>query len=181
MPYQTQLVPLAAIITALGTKPEEDTVKQMLAPWPWCGVLGELYGSAVESRFARGLPEVVAWVHGAGEPSTVQQSTFAPQRLLELRSRNSAAYKGLYALLMREGAQDLRTGDPIELQTYFDDSIDILHIFPRKVCEDLGIPPRVYNSVVNKTALAARTNRVIGGSCPSDHSQQLQRVGSITQ
>jgi len=181
VPYQTQLIPLAAIITALGTKAELDAVRQMLARWYWCGVLGELYGSAVESRFARDLPEVIAWIDGGPEPSTVQQSTFAVQRLPGLRSRNSAAYKGLYALLMREGAQDMRTGDPIELQTYFDDSIDIHHIFPRKVCDEMAIPPQKYNSVINKTPLAARTNRIIGGSRPSAYLQQLQKTGSVTE
>src|SRR3712207_8624804 len=46
-------------------------------------------------------------------------ANFAPARLLTLRPRNSAAYKGLYALLMRDGALDFRSGYPIDLQTYF--------------------------------------------------------------
>ena len=98
-----------------------------------------------------------------------------------LRTRNSAAYKGLYALLMREGGQDFRTGDPIDLQTYFDDNIDIHHIFPRKVCNDSGIPPKVYNSIVNKTPLAARTNRTIGGNLPSVYLDRLQRNGNMSE
>lgn len=81
-------------------------------------MLGELCGGAAESRFARDLPEVVAWVkEGAGEPITVQEANFQPDRLLTLRTRNSSAYKGIYVLLMRDGCRDLRTGEPIEAQT----------------------------------------------------------------
>jgi hypothetical protein len=181
VPYQTQLIPLVTIITALGGTADQDTVKQKIARWFWCGILGELYGAAVESRFARDLPEVIDWVRGGDEPSTVKEYNFVPQRLGSLRTRNSAAYKGLHALLMREGGQDFRTGDTIELQTYFDDSVDIHHVFPRNVCSNLGIEPAVYNSIVNKTPLSARTNRTIGGNLPSIYLDRLQRACNINE
>ena len=57
-----------------------------------------------------------------------------------MRSRQSAAYKGLYALLMRDGAKDFRTGDTIQLATYFNDEVDIHHIFPQGWFKDLGLP-----------------------------------------
>lgn len=122
-------------------------MKKKIARWFWCGVLGELYGAAVESRFARDLPEAIDWVEGGDEPGTIKECSFIPQRLGSLRTRNSAAYQGLHALLMREGGQDFRTGDTIELQTYFDDSVDIHHVFPRSFCNSLGIKPPVYNSI----------------------------------
>ena len=101
------------------------------------GVLGELYGGAIESRFARDLPEVGALVRGeAVEPITIVESSFQANRLLTLRTRNSSAYKGLYALLVRDGGRDFRTGEPIEAQTVFDDKIDIHHIFPEKWWQD---------------------------------------------
>jgi hypothetical protein len=60
LPYQTQLVPLAAILAELGDGWEEIGTKQKVRQWYWCGVLGELYGGAVESRHARDLPQLVA-------------------------------------------------------------------------------------------------------------------------
>lgn len=181
IPYQTQIIPLASILTALGLEAENDSVKQLLARWYWCGVLGELYGSAVETKFAKDLPEVMAWVKGGPEPTTVHDSSFAPQRLLGLRTRNSAAYKGLHALLMREGCQDFRTGDSIDLQMYFDEKIDLHHIFPRKVCQNWGLSNQRYDSVINKTPLSARTNRMIGGNHPNIYLDRLQRNGSIPE
>lgn len=180
LPYRTQLVPLAAIFVDLAKDGETEGARQQVARWYWCGVLGELYGGAIESRFARDLPEVVALVRGeAGEPVTIQESSFQANRLLTLRTRNSSAYKGLYALLMRERGRDFRTGEPIEAQMFFDDKIDIHHIFPEKWCKTASIDPGVFNSVINKTALSARTNRQIGGRAPSKYLPAIEKAAGI--
>jgi hypothetical protein len=156
-------VPLAAIFADLGKEGETEGARQRIARWYRCGVLGELYGGAIETRFAHDLPEVVALVRGeAAELITIQDSRPQATRLLTLRTRNSSAYKGLYALLMRDGGRDFRTGEPIEAQTFFDDKVDIHHIFLERCCKMAGIEPDIYNSVINKTALSARTNRLIG-------------------
>ena len=94
LPYRTQLVPLAAIFTDLDKDGETEGARRKIARWYWCGVLGELYGGAIESRFARDLPEVGALVRGASaEPVTIAESNFQAGRLLTLRTRNSSAYK----------------------------------------------------------------------------------------
>ncbi len=65
--------------------------------------------------FSRDLPEVCNWIRGTGpQPRTVDEAQFAPGRLLALRTRGSAAYKGIYALLLKEGAIDWRTGEVIQ-------------------------------------------------------------------
>ncbi len=179
LPYRTQLVPLAAILCVLGATAENEGVRQKLIRWLWCGVLGELYGSATESRFARDLAEVVTWIEGGPEPSTVSDALFRRGRLYSLRTRNSAAYKGLYALLMRDGCEDFRTGDTIERATYFDESIDIHHLFPQKWCIDNGIEASRFNSIINKTPLSARTNRMIGGNAPSEYLAKVQKSAEI--
>lgn len=180
LPYRTQLVPLAAIFVDLAHDGETEGARRQIARWYWCGVLGELYGGATETRFARDLPEVVSKVRGGTtEPTTVQESSFQAGRLLTLRTRNSAAYKGLYALLMRDGGRDFRTGEPIEAQTFFDDKVDIHHIFPEKWCKTGDIKPATYNSVINKTAISARTNRQIGGRAPSHYLPAVERAAGI--
>jgi hypothetical protein len=180
LPYRTQLVPLAAILVDLGKDGETEGARQKIARYYWCGVLGELYGGAIESRFARDLPEVVAMVRGEPvEPITIQESSFQAGRLLTLRTRNSSAYKGLYALLMRDGGRDFRTGEPIEAQTFFDDKIDIHHIFPEQWCKAAGLEPGTYNSVINKTAISARTNRQIGGKAPSKYLPTVEKAAGI--
>lgn len=176
LPYRTQLVPLAAILVSLGDRWNDASVRARVRNWFWCGVFGELYGSAIESRFARDLPEVVAWALGGEvQPQTVQESNFLTDRLRTLQSRQSAAYKGLHALTMQGGrALDWRTGAGVQEQTYFDESIDIHHIFPRAWCEKKGIGRGLYNSIANKTALSAPTNRFLSGDAPSTYLRRLQ-------
>ncbi|MFI6584818.1 DUF262 domain-containing protein [Embleya sp. NPDC050493] len=176
LPYGTQLIPLAAILALAGDDAQSAGAQQKLARWYWCGVFGELYGGSTETRFSQDLPDVVEWIRGAStEPRTVTAAQFASGRLLTLRTRNSAAYKGIYALLLKAGAMDWRTGEKAEVIGYFDESIDIHHIFPKMWCEKAQHSPSIYNSIVNKTPLAARTNRIIGGAAPSIYLGRLEK------
>ena len=177
LPYVTQLVPLAAILSSLGSDYEAAATTAKVQRWYWCGVLGELYGGAIETRFAKDFPEVIEWVAGQGpEPSTVYEADFRPNRLDTMRTRNSAAYKGLYTLLLREQAMDFRTGQPINDAIFYDDAIDIHHVFPAVWCEANRIGPDRSNSILNKTPQSARTNRVIGGAAPSTYLPKLERA-----
>ena len=180
LPYQTQLVPLAAILAELGDGWEEIGTKQKVRQWYWCGVLGELYGGAVESRHARDLPECLGWIwDGASSPTTVRDANFNPSRLLTLRTRNSAAYKGIYALLMQRGGREFLTDVPISLQTYEEEKVDIHHIFPQRWCKLEEIEPKRMDCIVNKTAISSRTNKIIGGDAPSKYLLALERRGKI--
>jgi hypothetical protein len=180
LPYGSQLIPLAAILASLDKDGQVAGAQQKLAQWYWCGVFGELYGGATETRFSRDLPDVVSWIRGTGpQPRTLDEAQFAPGRLLTLRTRGSAAYKGIYALLLKEGAIDWRTGEAADMNLYFDEAIDIHHIFPKAWCEKRGIKPTTYNSIVNKTPLTARTNRVIGGRAPSEYLERLANSAGV--
>jgi len=131
LPYATQLIPMAAICAHLGERATLHGIKQSLLRWYWSGVMGEMYGGANETRFAMDIQDVVPWVDGGAEPRTVRDANFVPSRLLSLQSRLAAAYKGLTALLMKHGGRDFVSGTPIDLNTYFNNAIDIHHIFPR--------------------------------------------------
>ncbi len=180
LPYGGQLVPLAAIFAVLGPESDKQGVREQLERYYWSGVFGELYGGTTETRFSRDLLEVVEWVHGGAEPRTVTEAVFSPSRFLTLRTRISAAYKGIYALLLKERARDWRTGIEATVNTYFDDAMDIHHIFPKKWCKDTGVDPARYDSIVNKTPLAAATNRMIGGIAPSEYSPKVVQKAGIS-
>jgi hypothetical protein len=180
LPYATQLVPLAAIMALLGDLVDTDPNLQRLRQWYWCGVLGEMYGGSTETRFANDVQDVVAWLTGDGrEPRTVREAQFQADRLLTLRSRNSAAYKGLYALQMKRGGRDFRTGDAIDAIAYYDDNIEIHHIFPKRWCDEKKYEPAIADCIVNKTAIDAHTNRRIGGSAPSAYLQRIESVDGM--
>lgn len=174
LPYQSQLVPLAAILAEIGDKWEHTANKEKLARWYWCGIFGELYGSAIESRFAKDIVEVPAWLAGGPEPTTVKDGAFRAERLKSMRTRLSAAYKGVHALLMREGAKDFRTGQGFDHTVFFDEGVDIHHIFPEAWCKEQKIPTEIYDTVINKTPLSDRTNRMIGGVAPARYLARLE-------
>jgi len=174
-------VPLASIRVVLGTEADNHGVRNRLSRWFWCGILGELYGSTTETRFARDLEQVPAWARGeegAPEPRTVSDAVFAESRLYSLSSRRSAAYKGIYALQVKSGAKDWMRAVAFDKVQYSTLATDIHHIFPYDWCNKNGIEPARRDSIVNKTPLAADTNRSIGGAAPSKY---LERVAARAQ
>lgn len=180
LPYQGQLVPFAAILAMIGPKFDHAAVRDQLARWFWCGIFGELYGSAIESRFAKDVLEVPAWLDGGPEPSTITDGRFRPERLRTLRTRLSAAYKGIHALLMAEGARDLRSGQHFKDTVFFDEYVDIHHIFPQDWCKKQKIEPKIFDTVINKTPLSYKTNRILGGVAPSVYLERLEAGGKDT-
>ena len=169
------MIPLAAILADIGGKWDSEFYRTKIERWYWNGVFGELYGSAVESRIARDFVEVPAWISGGDLPTTIRDANFSPDRLKTMRMRLSAAYKGVNALLMQVGALDFKSGQSFELTNFFGENVDIHHIFPKAWCNAQGIKPAVYDSIINKTPLAFRTNRIIGGDAPSIYLAKLEK------
>jgi hypothetical protein len=180
LPYQSQIVPLAAILADIGDAWEHEANRAKLVQWYWNGVFGELYGSAVETRIAKDFMEVPGWLHGGGAPSTVSETMFRADRLKTMRMRLSAAYKGVNALLMKEGAKDFRSGQKFDHTVFFGENVDIHHIFPQDWCKAHGIKPAVFDSIINKTPLSYRTNRIIGGVAPSEYLAKLETGNAST-
>ena len=175
VPYPPQIVALAATSAILGGQADTAAAKEKLAAWFWSVTFGELYGSSTESRLARDVPELVEWIKGVGTPPrSMDEALFQKDRLRSLRSRLSAAYKGLHALLMKHGCGDFVSGKPTDIMTFFNEKIDIHHVFPQDWCKKAGIKPGVYNSIVNKTPLSKKSNIMIGGDAPSVYLKRIQ-------
>ena len=184
LPYPTQLIPLAAICAYLGqSKCNEPNTTKTLTRWYWCGILGEMYGGANETRYANDIEDVINEVNG--QPSqnrTVNAAFFSSTRLLTMQSRLSAAYKGIMALLYKEKCRDFMNDTTIDLVNSMLTSPDIHHIFPQAYCERVHIKRQKYNSIVNKTPILPETNRAIGGDAPSIYTKRiLKKVNGLTE
>ena len=180
LPYNTQLIPMSAILAVLGERINNLGYKKKVMQWFWCGVLGELYGSANETRYALDLPQMIDWIeNNKPEPKTIYDANFSPSRLHTLRTRNSAAYKGIYALLMKAETRDWLSATKIDFSTYFFESIDIHHIFPVAWCEKNEISKDDYNCIINKTPLSGRTNRIVSGDAPSKYLNRLKKNAGV--
>lgn len=181
LPYTSQLIPLAAIF-AYDNEQVEKKLRlnqnlELLSQWYWCGVFGELYGGANEARFAVDIVSVFDWINGGEKPDTVTRANFQPTRLLSMQTRNSAAYKGVMALIMQDSPIDFMTGRKMDIASYIDEDTDIHHIFPQAHCESKDYPSKKWNSVVNKTPIYASTNRSIGGRAPSEYVKTMKNKG----
>jgi hypothetical protein len=182
IPYPKQLVPLAAIRVVMGDDADLIGPRERIIRWFWSGILGELYGGAIETRFARDIEQVPAWAcgtAGAPTPRTVQDASFVESRLHSLRTRNAAAYKGIYALLLANGARDWMKDKALDKVQYASLKVDIHHIFPKRWCDQHDIDDERRESIVNKTAIAYDTNRSIGGAAPSKYLATIEKKAQI--
>lgn len=182
IPYSTQLVPMAAICTVLqeGNRIKATNIKNKIKRWYWCGVFGELYGSANETRYANDIIQVIDWIDDDTKmPKTCQESYFNPLRLLSMQSRQSAAYKGIMALILKNHGKDFISGRDMDFTVYKSENIDIHHIFPKDYCEKNKLPKQKWNSIVNKTPISYSTNREIGGVAPSKYLAKIENKGQV--
>lgn len=181
VPYPPQLVGLAAVFAHLGDAARTAAAREKLSRWFWTITAGEHYGSATETKLGRDVPELIAWINGTGNaPQSVQDIQFLKDRLWTLRSRLSAAYKGIHALMMRQGCRDFISGKPTDIMTFFNDRIDIHHVFPKAWCKKQGIAPKVFNSILNKTPLSKKSNILISGHAPSVYLKRIEEKQGLS-
>lgn len=183
LPYTTQLIPLAAICAVIGKSTFNlPQTQKILARWFWCGIMGEMYGGANETRYANDIEDVVAEIQGrASLNRTVNSAYFSATRLISLQTRNSAAYKGIMALVYRESCRDFMKGTTMDIVKSMDESPDIHHIFPEAYCIKKGYPKGKWNSIINKTPLLPESNRQIGCEAPSKYSQKIMKAAQISE
>lgn len=183
LPYTTQLIPLAAICAVIGWSAfHQPQTQNVLKQWYWCGIMGEMYGGANETRYANDIEDVVNAIRG--KPSlnrTVNSAYFSATRLLSLQTRNSAAYKGIMALVYREQCRDFVEGTTIDIVKSMDKAPDIHHIFPEAYCIKCHYPREKWNSIINKTPLLPESNRQIGGAAPSTYSKNVLKKAAIDE
>ncbi|MCX5274295.1 GmrSD restriction endonuclease domain-containing protein [Streptomyces virginiae] len=166
LPYRTQVVPLAAVRALLGDELESPEAIQKITQWYWCGVLGEMYGGSTETRFTRDVEQLIGWIRGAVDvPDTITDSFFFPERLRTLKTRNSAAYKGIFALLIRQGAVDWHyTDEPMAPGWLVEYGVDVHQIFPKSWVRQNLDERYPAGSVINKTPISLRASQALNGA-----------------
>ncbi len=180
IPYSTQIVPLAAILSYLKDRWLEPKIYDKLTQWFWCGVLGELYGGAVETRIANDYEQLIIWFEDDESiPRTILDANFQTDRFYTLKSRLSAAYKGINVLVLRNGANDWYWNAGIQELDIDEVALDIHHIFPKDWCQKNNISKDTYDGMLNKTPLSYRANRKIGGYAPSVYLPKLQQEKNV--
>ncbi len=81
---------------------------------------------------------------------------------------------------MDENTKDWLSATKIDFSTYFSESIDIHHIFPVAWCNKNKIPRGDFDSIINKTPLSGRTNRIVSGGAPSKYLNRLKKHAGVS-
>ena len=142
------------------------------------GQSGQPGVDAANPRANNVMGQIIRWTDDGG---SYVDATFVESRLLSLRTRNAAAYKGIAALVLAQGARDWMEDKALDKVQYTDLAVDIHHVFPQKWCNDNSIDDQYRESIVNKTAIGAKTNRTIGGVAPSQYVGVIERNAQIDQ
>ena len=138
--------------------------------------------AAIETRFARDIEQVPAGRSDDDRsrlPRTIQDANFVESRLHSLRTRNAAAYKGIAALVLANGARDWMEDKALDKVQYVDLAVDIHHIFPQDWCDDTASTTSTERASSTRPPSRASTNRTIGGVAPSNYLATIEKTAQI--
>lgn len=158
-PYPSML----PIFTALNVEKENSFyldkkgIEDKIRFWYWSSIFTKNYSSSVESQAAKDFIEMKIWfLHDEKIPMVVNEArrTFNSLNLKTEESQNSAIYKAIFCILIKEGAKDFETyQDPL----YF--TLEDHHIVPKS----WGLRNHIggINSILNRTPISDNTNKKV--------------------
>lgn len=177
LPYSTILIPLGAVLAKrpIPTGPNAAVVRGKIVQWFWCSVFGQTYENAPNSQAAKDVGELIGWMEGGVIPTSVSAFRFDPRILLDTTPRQRALYRGVICLILRKGARDFHSGQPISGDLIVENYIDDHHIFPDNYLRKIAptIPARLRDCVLNRTLIDRATNQRIRDRAPSDYLKEV--------
>lgn len=180
LPYQTMVAPLAAVLARSGMPrtPLAGAQREKLKRWFWCAVYGQAYENAPNTRSAKDLVELTAWLCGGDLPETVNSLRFDPRSLRDVTPRQRAVYRGTICLILGTGTgtRDFHTQSVITGKLITDEGIDDHHVFPSNYLkEKKGISlSRVRDCILNRTLIDRTTDQMISDRAPSDYMAEIR-------
>ena len=97
-----------------------------------------------------------------------------------MTTRNSAAYKGVCGLLLKRGCIDWTySREPIDATIYRELQVGIGLVFPKGWLGKNKEQSARLDSIVNKTLLTSRANRIMGSLRPSDYLVKLENEAGL--
>lgn len=173
LPYAAILPAFSALQTEVRSLPpsQQMEAQRKVRHWYWASVFLSRYSGSVESTSARDFGEVKHWFHdGDAEPWMIRdfQSRFRGMNLRGETARGSSIYKGIFNLLVIEGARDWISGNIPQ-----HDEIDDHHIVPASWGAE-NLSGSLAHTILNRTPLTAETNRkVIRDRLPNTYLPEM--------
>lgn len=179
LPVYPLLVTLAAVLTKPGlpSGPANAVARIRLVRWFWCTVLSGKYESGPNSQAVKDVTELPHWVRDGGPPpESVSLFRFERRTLRETTFRQRQLYKALICLVLSGGPRDFHTGERLTPELIVERQVDDHHIFPSAYLATAhpSLPPRVRDSILNRTLIGKKTNIVIGKKAPSIYLTEIR-------
>lgn len=173
LPYASILPVFAALQTEVKSLDANRRLEaqRKVRHWYWASVFRSRYSGAVESTSARDYLDVKNWLlDKTAEPWMIQEfnTRFRDLNLRNETARGSSVYKGIFNLLVIQGARDWMSGNIPQ-----HDELDDHHIVPASWGTE-NLPGGLVHTILNRTPLTAETNRkVIRDRLPNTYLPEL--------
>lgn len=178
LPYSTIVAPMAAVLARTSDDAKKVTagaIRQKLVRWFWCSVFGQTYENAPNSRSAKDLTELSAWIGGGHEPEAVAKFKFDPASLRETTPRQRAVYRGIISLVLTHEARDFHKVGKITSALIVEKKIEDHHIFPQKHLGE-SVSKHLRDCVLNRTLIDRDANGRILDRAPSDYMGEMRKT-----
>jgi hypothetical protein len=156
MPASTMLLPLAATLAdnRAGAEPAAER-------FFWAAGLAQVYAQGANTQAVRDARELERELEGGEPPEVVCRAEADQELLLDSRRRNEVLLRTLSCLLVRNGARDWLTGQPlIDLE---DEPVESM-VFPESWLRSRGIVP---DGLLNWTVQSKETDAQLAEMEPS--------------
>jgi len=185
LPYNPLLIPLGAVLAARDTVhgPDAGAIRQKLRQWFWCSTFGQRYENAANSQASKDFAELSRWIDGGNPPESITTFRFDPRVLRDTTFRQRAVYRGTYALIFAGGQRDhagrprdFHADKPLTTEFIREHGVDDHHIFPYAYLgrQDPPVPTRLRDSILNRTMIHPKTNRMISDHAPSIYLEEMK-------
>ena len=160
MPYNTMIVPLAALLSHLkSSKLETKSNYDKIDRWYWASIFSNRYDQATDTISERDFNQVRKWMEEDEVPDFIKEFD-ADTVDLDVDRQSSAIYRGVINLIVLKGALDFKTGQPPQFDR---EKVQDDHIFPKSIYKE--------NRILNRTLIS--TNSSKGSKKPSQYFSEL--------
>ncbi|MBL7672058.1 MAG: DUF262 domain-containing protein [Bdellovibrionaceae bacterium] len=176
IPYNTMLVPLAAMWTELEEMkgPQVGASREKLSQWFWASVFSQAYEKGPSSRAVSDYKELVTWIVENGlEPRALRGISFSPAMFFEVTPKQRALYRGTIALAISSGALDFHKAEKLTFDYLESNKVDDHHLFPQNFLKGKKVPEARVNCVLNRTLIDKVTNIRISDKAPSKYVNEM--------
>ncbi len=177
LPYNTIAIPMAAVWATQNGITGADTGanRVKILRWFWCSVFGQKYENAPNSQAEKDFAELQRWMKGGEPPESVVEFSLNIN-LRNIKPRQRAAYRGIMAIVLQNGALDFHKRGRITSQLLADrkNPVDDHHVFPRAYLDGKGAASNLRDCILNRTFIDRTTNRRLSKRSPSDYFGEIR-------